>query len=127
AALNARMCGQRECAPGQHQPLSRCASGSRSTDKPVSTTYSKTAALLDYDGNIFARDVFTSVRALLFRDAVAPYFHPRLAWATSKVNTPSGWPGRTSTSCDLTVGGRAELRLAGMGADGVASVLDKEA
>src|SRR5262249_5320091 len=95
--------------PWTTPPLSRCASGSRSTDKPVSTTYSKTAALLDYDGNIFARDVFTSVSALLFRDAVAPYFHPRLAWATSKVNTPSGWPGRTSTSCDLTVGGTAGL------------------
>jgi hypothetical protein len=27
---------------------------------------------------------------------------------------------------DLTVGGRAELRLAGLGADAVASVLDKE-
>jgi len=101
-----------------------------SADKPLSTAYSKTAALLDYNGNISARDVFTSVRALLFRDAVAPYLHPRLAWGDVE-GEHTFWMARAHKYLlmpqrDLTVGGGAELRLAGMSADAVASVLDKE-
>ena len=68
--------------------------------------------------------------ALLFRDAVAPYLHPRLAWGDVE-GEHTFWMARAHKYLlmpqrDLTVGGRAELRLAGMSADAVASVLDKE-
>src|SRR5215813_11826595 len=84
-----------------------------SANKPLSTAYSKTAALLDYNGNISARDVFTSVRALLFRDAVAPYSHPRLAWGDVE-GEHTFWMARAHKYLlmpqrDLTVGGRAPV------------------